>query len=228
MVLVDGFAFGASVSRLPALLHWWVPSLLGIVAAAMPLRQYSVSRVVALTVAGTGLLVLLDLVGAALESQLASRWALLGEVSVQTVVAQNVHPESWVTTLWAWTSGGLAGVSERLARYPSAHPRVLVLKALGEASAVLLAVGTVGLIMALRRWIDRSVVLRRPSNDLIVGAVLGWIIAPSMSVAATQLTGTRISAALFSGEPLVTVLLPSAAIALLGVLGLVYALRGAR
>jgi hypothetical protein len=225
MILVDGLTFVASLARLPALLQWWVPPALGVAAAAMPVRGLSPRRLAALVLVGIGLLILLDLLGSSLSSRVAAGWALVGGESVQTAVSGNVHPESWIGALAEWAVGGLTGVSERLPRYPAGHPRVLVVQALAEAGSVFLVLGIVGLVAALRRWIDENVTLRRPSNDVVVGAVLGWIIAPSVCVAASALTGERMSAALFRGEPLGAVLIPCGATAALGALGLRYALR---
>jgi hypothetical protein len=99
------------------------------------------------------------------------------------------------------------------------------MRALAEASTVFVLVGTVGLLLALRRWIDVNVTFRRGSSDLVVGAVLGWIIAPSLSVMVGSLTLRRLPAVGFVGAPLGTVLIPSAAMALLGLFGMVYAMR---
>ena len=229
MVLVDGLALGASLGRLPMILYWWVPSVLGIVAAAVPVRQHSAASVALLLFVGGTVVLVLDWLGAALQSQQLATWALVQGESVQAWVSRSVHPESWVAVLAAWLSGNLPGASETLSStYPSGHPRVVVLNALGEAGALLLVLSTVGVVLGVRRWIDEAVALRRPSNDLVVGTVLGWVIAPGLSVAAGSITSFRMSGVLFGGEPLATVLLPAGGLAAVGMFGLVYALRSSR
>jgi hypothetical protein len=228
MVVIDGLAFGASLSRLPNLLYWWVPSALGIVAAVMPVRQHTLSRALLLLVVGVGLLLALDLLGGALHGQLSEEWALIAGESKSEIIRRNVAPESWVMTLWSWSSGRLDGVSAISSTYDVGHPRPIAVLALAEAGAVFLALGTLGTVLALRKWIDRNVTFRTPSSDLMSGAVLGWIISPGLAVIAGDLTSGRMTGVLFEGEPLLNVLIPSAALAVLGLLGLRYALRRGR
>ena len=227
LMLVDGLTAGASVARLPALLYWWVPSALGIVVAASPVRHSSLARVSLLVVIGVATLVTLDLLGAALESWGSLRWAVLkttGETVLRPVGGP--YPESWVAALWSWASGSLTGVSETFARaYPAGHPRSYLAHALAESSAVFLAVATIGAVMATRRWIDRNVILRNPSNDLAIGAALGWIVAPSVTALGANVTDRAMTSAMFGGQALWVVPLPCAVLAALGVLGLVYAFR---
>jgi hypothetical protein len=137
-------------------------------------------------------------------------------------------PQSWVHTLWLWVSPNLDGASEQLAQYTLGHPRMLAIYAMSDSSAVFVALGTVGVIVGLRRWIHDNVVFRTNANDLLVGAVLGWIIAPALTILVGQSTGSRLNQAFFQGASLLSVYVPAATFALVGILGVLYGLRRGR
>jgi hypothetical protein len=226
MILVEGLSFGASVARLPGVLFWWVPSVLAIVAAATPVRAYSLRRMVGLVLVGVALLVILDVLGAA-TGALPALKAVVVDGEVRRMINGSPRPESWVHTLWLWVTGNLSGASEQLAEYTVGHPRILATYAMSDSSAVFVAVGTLGVIVALRRWIHENVVFRTNGNDLMVGAVLGWIIAPALTILIGQSTGYRQNHVFFQGAPLLSIYIPSATFAVFGILGFIYALRRA-
>jgi hypothetical protein len=227
MILVDGLTFGASLDRLPGVLFWWVPSVLAIVAAATPVRNYNLRRMVALVLVGVALLVVLDSLGAATGALPALKPAVAnGEI--REAVRAGPYPQSWVHTLWLWVTGNLAGASEQLAQYTAGHPRMLAVFAISDSSAVFVAVGTLGVVVAVRRWIHENVVFRTNANDLVVGAVLGWIVSPALMILVGASTGSRQAAAFFHGASLLSIYVPSATFAAFGILGFIYALRRAQ
>jgi hypothetical protein len=181
-----------------------------------------------LVLGGIAVLVALDLLGAFLPSIVTTQAVVANGKLSRAFVAGTIRLDSWVVTLWTWATGGLSGVENLSSSYAIASPRIRVVDALTKLSVLPIALGTVGVLVALRRWIHANVIFRKRSNDLVSGAVLGWMIGPSLTIMLLGLTQRAQTTAMFEDVSPLGICLPSVLFAAVGTVCLVYGRQRSR
>jgi len=219
-------AQGSIIARISAMLSWWVPAAVGIAGSTLPLdRRRGPRLAVWLVLFGVASMILLDLVGVGPWARPTEAVLNPASESVSGIVNGTVYPESWVRTFSYQATGGLRGASEARAIYPPRHPRILVARAVSEASGVLVMIAALGAVLVVRRWMRDNVLFRRDANEFTANVGVAWLVAPGLAALVSSLTTGRMTNALFGGGSLVEILLPAAVSATAGGIALLVAFR---
>jgi hypothetical protein len=223
MLVPEAASVAETVRALPGLLYPWIPALVGIAAATAPLDRSAWKTVALLLLVGVTATICLDLLGHASPDAEYTTVLVSGEVR-RSILDPGVYPESWVRTVVGWLSGRFDGVNEVMTLYPANHPRTQVVTALGESAACIGVFGAVGSVLAVRRWAVVHVVFRDSRSRFSAFVFIGWLTAPFVARATDAFVIDQMSAALFGGGRLLSILVPSLVVAAAGVAGIAYGL----
>ncbi len=217
---LESASLAEALRHLPLGLYAWIPLIAGVaITVALPTRAVRRSAVV-LAVTIVPLMVGLDVIGARLNPEVRpTDLALIAEGVSGVSLRAGGQADSWVLTAVRLSRGELEGFRERPGEGPFSpdHPRMLVAEALLDGALVLVALGVLGIMVAIGRLMRRHVIFRSEEAERVAHVAVGWVVSPLLVVIVSDVAADQRFQAMTGDRSLLFTLVPAVLLLGLGV-----------